>query len=180
MGTTDSGILYIPTTTITGTNIYIPQDLTSELAVYRQYPVILDNHVRDISACDDYECVVTVSGVDHFNIGNSDSYDHSSGLTATAEKCFQTCRGRFYYTSGTKIVTIYTHQCDWTEGTVGYEYDSTVSGTLLPEESQINDISVVEAAQNLIFVATSSGVAIIEENPGNEANSRHKHYFVEE
>lgn len=185
IGTTTSGILYIPTTTITNENIYSPQDLTGEVLLWKQYPDILDNYVKDISACGDYVCAVTASGVDHFNLGRSSSYDHSSGLTAAATKCFQTCRGRFYYAAGTKIVTIYTHQCDWTEGTIGYEYDSTISGTLLPPGGVINDISVVEGTSiyngaNLIFAATSSGVALIEERPGNEANSRYKWYLLEE
>jgi hypothetical protein len=386
IGTTTNGILYIPTSTISGTNIYAPQNFTSQLLTWKQEPNITNNHVKDLSACGDYVCVVTVSGVDHFNLGNSHSYDHSIGLTAAApscsnanlmvedmeditdwtdnsvggnisetpagrmrlqsgstsgnfaqadktnihpsenrvslefriyvndmppapvegvsggmcrqglwtdydsgqaflpliannqfyywngsnyvamsgsptinadtwytimydmdwtagsngvadvyvngayqgqmngyngstgndgrvqflcqtwdaaqyecsiewcnvgdnittttaaEKCFQTCSGRFYYTAGTKIVTIYTHQCDWTEGTIGYEYDSTASGTLLPTESEINDIHVVEnvGRPNLIFVATTSGVALIEEKPGDELNAQYKHYFVED
>jgi hypothetical protein len=386
IGTTTNGILYIPTSTISGTNIYAPQNFTSQLLTWKQEPNITNNHVKDLSACGDYVCVVTVSGVDHFNLGNSHSYDHSIGLTAAASscsnanlmvedmeditdwtdnsvggnisetpagrmrlqsgstsgnfaqadktnihpsenrvslefriyvndmppapvegvsggmcrqglwtdydsgqtflpliannqfyywngsnyvamsgsptinadtwytimydmdwtagsngvadvyvngayqgqmngyngstgndgrvqflcqtwdaaqyecsiewcnvgdnittscppgKCFQTCRGRFYYTAGTKIVTIYTHQCDWTEGTIGYEYDSTASGTLLPTESEINDIHVVEnvGRPNLIFVATTSGVALIEEKPGDELNAQYKHYFVED
>jgi len=180
LATPDDGIYRLDLdyiTSVTG------MDLTSYLDVFKQYPDILDNEVKYIHGCGDYMCVVTASGVDHFNFGNSSSYTRSSGLVA-AEKCFQTCRGRFYYTAGPKTVTIYTHQCDWSEGTEGYVYDSTSPGTLLPESAIVRDIFVVEGTSsygqnnNLILVATSEGVTLIEERPGDEANSNYRIYLT--
>jgi len=80
---------------------------------------------------------------------------------------------------------IYTHQCDWDGDSIGYIYDLTASGSLFPANSSINDIHITEGTStygqnnNLIFAATSNGVVLIEERPGDEANSRYKQYFVE-
>jgi len=84
-----------------------------------------------------------------------------------------------------RLEAIYTYQCDWDENNTGYTYYTSTSGNLLPREQIINDLYIVEGTStygqnnNLIFVATTSGVALIEERPGDEANSRYKHYLVE-
>lgn len=178
LATTNSGIKSFNITNVSGTTD-LPLDLTSYLSGYKSYPEITNNYVNYLHASGDYLCVATVSGVDHFNLGNSDSYDRSSTTVSAAIKCHQTGLGEFYYVFTDKVNAVYTHQCDWSDPDVGYTYDTTGSG-ILSASVQINDFYVVESNPNLLFFATTSGVVMIEENPGAENDSRYKKYFVEE
>lgn len=189
MGTNDAGIWCLPTNTITGTNLYHPDNLTPYISQFKDYPDITDSYVKYIHSGGDYMCVVTDVGLDHFNFGSSDSYYRSYATISGAEKCWQTSTGRFYYTEPNSLNAIYTYMCDWNENSVGYKYLTTGSGNLFfPEGIEINDISIVEgmsihttrkgATNNVLFVATTSGVVIIEEKQGDEENSRYKQYFV--
>jgi len=46
--------------------------------------------------------------------------------------------------------------------------------------SGINDIYVVFGTNNLILLATTDGVVVIEESKGNESNSLFKYFYIEE
>lgn len=189
LGTTNSGIYTLNLDYITSVSGVI--DLASYLVPFKWYPDITNNHITYIHGAGDYLCITTISGVDHFNLGHSDAYYRSYTTTAFATKCHQTSKGRFYYIisgcelSTSAVNTVYTHQCDWDENSIGYIYDVTASGSLFYGAGSINDIYIVENTStykqnnNLIFAATQHGVVLIEERPGDEANSRYKHYLVE-
>lgn len=99
LGTTAAGIYTLDLCYITAVSGVV--DLFSYLQPFKSYPDITDNHVRYIHGAGDYMCVTTVSGVDHFNFGHSDSYYRSYTTLSNyeADKCWQTSTGRFYYTA---------------------------------------------------------------------------------
>lgn len=88
IGTTASGILRHPMTSISG-GIY------TDLIDYKQYPDITNNGVIYIHGAGDYLCATTVSGVDRIKI-STDSHI-SSEYSADFGKCFQVNNGDMYY-----------------------------------------------------------------------------------
>lgn len=189
LGTTNSGIYTLNLDYITSVSGVV--DLSGYIILFKDYPNITDSHVKYIHGSGDYLCCVTDVGVDHFNFGSSDAHYRSCATISGAEKCWQTSKGRFYYTKSDSLTTIYTYMCDWDENSVGYVYETTGSGNLFfPGGCDIKDIAVTEgtsiyttgrgATNNLIFVATTSGIVLIEEKQGDEEDSRYKQYFVEE
>jgi len=181
IGTTNSGIYSIPVTSVTGTDTTIVQDLNSYLSVFKQYPDITGDNIVDLDAAGDYLTTITTSGIDHFNLGHSDAYYRTYATTPGMTKCAQSERGKFYYLDGsTEVYTIYTHQCDWNENSIGYNYTST-SGYLFPSNCYINDLDVMDDGTGtcVLYFATTSGVVVIEENSGDEENARYKHYLLE-
>ena len=167
MGTSVSGIYRCAISTVTG---------TATLEPYKQYPDITDNYVYYIHGNGDYLCATTVSGVDHYDLITG------SGIYTTlsdTSKCFQTARGEFYYSynpqeSNKELHVVYDNINNWSKETVGYIY--TI-------ENYINDLYVTEKTSrydegNVIFLATSSGVTVIEESPGNEENNNFKYYKI--
>jgi len=99
LGTTTAGIYTLGLDYITSVSGVV--DLSGYLVSFKSYPEITDNHVKYIHGAGDYMCVVTASGVDHFNFGHSDSYYRSYTTFSDYEagKCWQTSTGRFYYTA---------------------------------------------------------------------------------
>ena len=190
LATTNSGIYALPTSTITGTNIYTPDDLTPYIYNFKDYPDITSSNVSYLHSSGDYLCCVTSAGVDHFNFGTSSAHSRSYATISGVEKCWQTSTGRFYYTKPESLTTIYSYMCDWDDNSVGYVYETTGSGNLFfAEACEIQDISVTEgtsihttvrgATNNILFLATTSGIVLIEEKQGDEENSRYKQYLVE-
>ena len=187
MATTNSGIYTLPISTVIGTNIYPPDNLTPYIYQFKDCPDITDNHVKYLHAGGDYLCCVTNAGVDHFNFGTSDSYYRSYTTISGAQKCWQTSSGRFYYIKANSLNAIYTNMCNWISP--GYIYNTTGSGNLFFSEAcEIKDIAVTEGASihttgwgatnNILFLTTTNGVVIIEEFSGVEEDSRYKQYFV--
>ena len=167
IATSVSGIYRCDVSTVTGTVTLTP---------YKQYPEITSNCVYYIHGYGDYLCVTTESGVDHYDLTTgSGIFTSLSGVC----KCFQTERGEFYYTynpieADKELHVIYDNTSNWNMGTVGYSYVI---------ENYINDIYVAETTSrynngNVLFLATSSGVVVIEEKPGDEENSNYKYYYI--
>lgn len=167
IATSVSGIYRCDVSTVTGTVTLTP---------YKQYPEITSNCVYYIHGYGDYLCVTTESGVDHYDLTTgSGIFTSLSGVC----KCFQTERGGFYYTynpieADKELHVIYDNTSNWNMGTVGYSYVI---------ENYINDIYVAETTSrynngNVLFLATSSGVVVIEEKPSDEENSNYKYYYI--
>ena len=167
VSTTISGIYRCEASTVTG---------TVNLEQYKQYPEITNNYVYYIHGGGDYFCATTESGVDHYDFTTgSGIYITLSGVS----KCFQTEQGGFYYAynpSGedSELHVVYDNTSNWNIETVGYIY--TIGNS-------INDIYVAEKTSrygdgNILFIATSSGVTVIEEKPGDEENNNFKYYYI--
>lgn len=167
VATTISGIYRCSVSTVTG---------TVNLEPYKQYPEITNNYVYCIHGNGDYLCATTVSGIDHYDLTtDSGIYTTFSGVG----KCFQTERGEFYYTynplqADKELHVVYDTVSNWDRNTVGYIY--TVG-------NYINDLHITEKTSryndgNVIFLATTNGVTVIEEKPGDEENSNFKYYYI--
>jgi len=165
LGTFDSGIKNLSKSNIT-TNTTDPIDISAYIMNYLNYPDITSDNIRYLHGNNDKLLCITDSGIDVHKM-HPQSY-RSTSSESNAYKGFMTSSGKFYYTvSGTNrwsIKVVYTCLVDWAEP--DYEY-ATGSGVLASGIS-INDIFVTEGTSydgvsNTLFLATSSGVAIIDE-----------------
>lgn len=162
IGTTNSGIIRSPISSISGA-VY------NDLNVYKNYPDISSEYVNYVHGNGNYLCVATISGAHIFDLTtNSGIYTNTS---IVADKCHQLSDGTSYYIYEDKLRTVYNDNST---------YLYTAGDGLIPTVSGINDVHVVSGTNNLILLATVNGVTIIEENKGNEANSRKKYYYLEE
>jgi hypothetical protein len=159
LGTAGSGVLYFDKSYLS--NYPTNSGLYNELEVYKQYPEITSNSIRCIHGNGDKIAFVTSSGVDYFK-REPNGY-RSYTTTTEAEKCF-VCAGRnFYYTtiSGNQSYLNKLRHCltDWYEPDVVYDF-------FVPNV-YVNDFYVSEApvsnGYNAIFLATTSGVYVIDE-----------------
>lgn len=172
MGTTNSGLLWLPISSISG-----GYDLTNQLNIYRGYPNITNNDVNYIHGAGNYLCVTTASGVDQINLTTS------SGIYTTvsgARKCYQTEEGRFYYCFESDLNVVYDNAQNWTDP----DYVYSAGDGIIPESVEINDFFVTEntsiyPGDNVIFLATTNGAVVIEERKNNEARSRVKYFYIE-
>ena len=159
IGTTDSGVLRSPLSSISGA-VY------DDLSIYKAYPDINNNYVNYIHGKDNYLCVATISGAHIFNL-TTHSGVYTSG-SIVAEKCFQLGNRASYYIYENNLKTVYSDDST---------YLYTSGDGILPTISGINDVFVVN---DIIFLATTGCAVVIEENKGNEMNSRFKYYYIEE
>jgi len=162
LGTT-SGINYINKTCISGVPL-VQEDLSDCLINYSNPYGITNDNIRYIHGNDDtlMMCCTSV-GVDVY------WGDYRSSTTISgARKCFMTSTGKFYYTvdkgNEWELNRVGSEKWDWT--TPDYSY-VTGSG-ILEVGVSINDIFVTEATasggvDNTLFVATLSGVYVIDE-----------------
>jgi hypothetical protein len=131
------------------------------------YPIpygITSSNVRYIHGSGDTLLMYCTSvGVDVY----WDGY-RSSTIIPGAQKCFMTSTGKFYYTvdKGNEWELNRVDNVFWDWTTPDYSY-VTGSG-ILQEGLSINDIFVTEGtsynkADNTLFIATSSGVVVIDE-----------------
>jgi len=159
ISTFDSGVLKSPMSSISGA-IY------NDLSIYKNYPDINSECVSYIHGEDDYLCVATLSGAHIFDLTtHSGVYTNSS---IVADKCFQLGNRTSYYIYENNLKTVYNDNST---------YLYTSGDGILPTISGINDVYVVN---DTIFLATTSCAIVIEENKGNETNSRFKYYYIEE
>ncbi len=161
IATTNSGVLMSPMSSISG-SIY------NDLSIYKTYPDISNESVNYIHGDGNYLCVATISGAHIFDLTtNSGVYTNTSIL---ADKCHQLADRTSYYIYDNNLRTVYndnsTHLYSAGDG-------------LIPTVSGINDVYVVSGTKNLILLATTDGVTVIEENKGVEAISRFKYYYIE-
>ena len=162
IGTTNSGVLMSPMSSISGA-------LYNDLSVYKNYPDISNDYVNYVHGKDNYLCVATISGAHIFDLTtNSGVYSNTS---IAPEKCYQLSDRTSYYIYDNKATTVYNDDSTYT-------YES--GDEILPTVSGINDIYVVFGTNNLILLATTDGVVVIEESKGNESNSLFKYFYIEE
>jgi len=162
MGTTNSGIIWSPMSSISGA-VY------DNFGVYKTYPDICDSHVNYLHGAGNYLCAATISGVNIFDLTtNSGIYTNSS---IVANKCHQMVDRTSYYIYDDKLRTVYNDDSTYLYGS---------GDGIIPTISGMNDLYIVSGDKNIIYLATTSGVVIVEEDKGNEANCRFKYYYVEE
>jgi hypothetical protein len=162
MATTNSGVLMSPMSSISG-SIY------DDLSIYKTYPDINSENVNYIHGAGNYLCVATVSGVHIFDLTtNSGVYTNAS---IVADKCHQLADRTSYYVYDDKLKTVYNDDSTYLYGS---------GDGIIPTILGMNDLYVVSGDKNIIYLATTSGVAVVEENKGSELLSRFKYYYVEE
>lgn len=164
LGTT-SGINYINKTCISGTP-ELPVDLAACLINYSNPYGITDDDIQYIHGSGDTLLICCTSlGVDVYW---GDYGYRSSATFPGARKCFMTSTGKFYYIvdkgNEWELNRVDSEKWDWTIP----DYSYVTGSGILHEGFSINDIFVTEATasggvDNTLFVATSSGVYIIDE-----------------
>lgn len=144
----------------------------SNLFVYQSYPNITNNDVNYLHGNGNYLCITTVSGIDHIDITtNSGIFTNVVG----ASKCYQTNSGEFYYIVDDYVHVLYNYAKDWLAEDIDFSYQT---------DGLINDIYITEGTSshdnaNVLFIATTVGMVVIEEWVGNETNSLINYYFIE-
>lgn len=166
IGTTDSGVYYLSKSSISG-SISNPYDITDQLSVYDFTNDLHSNDVVYIHGNDELIGVCSVSGIDIYKMGRNGYW--SSTTCAGVKKCFMTSTGRFYYTisgiSGWSLNRINSSLWDW----VSPDQTWATGSGILAAGLKINDIFITEGtasdgSQNTVFIATTSGVYVIDES----------------
>ena len=164
LATVSDGVKSLDKTAISGSTVS-PYELAVSLRDYLNEPDILSDQVRYLHGNNGHMIFSTASGVSYR--GADPYYQKASGLTVLARKVFITPSGKMYYTTwdGTKwkINVKNADNQNWSEPDKVYE-----TGTFLINTSDILDIFVTEGTSdtgvnNTIFVATTSGVFVIDE-----------------
>lgn len=151
IGTTSSGVLRIPITSISGGNY-------TDFQLYKTYPELTSPDIVDIHGEGDYICIATSSGVNEINISTSANYY----TTATGiSRCFQTLSG-IYYILGDTLCSVYDVNSNWS--TPNYLYNKHTHIAFYNVD-YINDLYVEDG---IIYLATNNGVIIIKEARGFE------------
>jgi hypothetical protein len=163
LGTPASGIKYIDKVCISG-SIDLPFEITC-LSDYATAPRLRSNTIRYVHGHNDLIVCCTASGVQSLGV-----YGYESETsTPNAWKCFMTPSTAVYYTtSGTDwaINKVRSAHNNWTVPDTVYSTDG--HSAMLPG-AKINDIFITEGTStagsnyNTIFLATSSGVVIIDD-----------------
>jgi len=162
LGTASSGTKYIDKDFIVG------GDLTTDLLDFTYYGPSSDS-VRYIHGYSGVLAIVTTSGLDV--VKNGPHGFKSSTIGTDFTKCFMTSKDELYYvtqgitTSG--LCKINALLWDWAEPDVFYESGDS----FLPISQEVNDIFVTESTSsngvdNTLFVATTSGVYVLDEGVG--------------
>jgi len=160
MGTTSSGVKYLNKSDIT-CNLVTPVDLTNYVKPFKHTPFITSNNIKHVHGRDNIVMCCTASGVDIYKL-EPNGYRSSTTISG-AYKCFVPAGGGAYYLtlSGTdySINKINTTLMDWSEPDEIFKVDSGL---------EINDLFVtyhtaVGGTKNTLFIATSSGVYVIDE-----------------
>jgi len=156
IATSDAGVLKSPMSSISSA-IY------NDLSTYKIYPDI-NNNVNYIHGAGNYLNVATVSGAYIFDLTTGSGL--YTDLDMVAYKCYQLADRTAYYIYDDKLETVYNDDST---------YLYTSGDGILPTISGVNDVFVVN---DTIFLATTSCAVVIEQNKGNEVNSRFKYYYI--
>ena len=166
LATPASGIKYIEKTCISGSTAS-PYELVTCLIDYLNEPAILSDMVRYIHGNNGHMIISTASGVNYR--GPDLYYNRAEAHTKLARKVFITSTGKMYYTTWDgntwKINIKNADNQDWTTPDKVYE-----TGTFLINSGvDILDIFITEGTSdtgvnNTIFVATTSGIFVIDED----------------
>lgn len=161
LGTTVSGIIRTPISSISG-------GVFNNLSYYKAEPEITDDETVYIHGAGNYLLVTTAAGIDQFDL-NTNNRLYNTTLSG-ATKCFQTTTSGFYYAVSGTLERIYDD---------GSTFSYSPGAGIIPQDVSINDIHVNEFVNNVIFLATTDGIVVIEEDKGNESNCRFKYYYTE-
>ena len=161
IGTTVSGVMRTPISSISGA-------VFNDLSYYKMEPYITDNQVNYVHGAGNYLLVTTVAGIDQFDLTTNNRL--CTTILSGVNKCFQTTASGFYYTVSGTLERTYDD---------GSTFSYSPGAGIIPQDVSINDIHVNEFNNNIIFLATTNGVVVIEEDKGNESNCRFKYYFTE-
>ena len=165
LGTVSDGIKYIEKSSISGTE-NSPNDLTSSVELYDYYYNVGSNNIKYIHGHNDTLAVVTDDGIDVLNNGLN-GYK-SSVSDGNVTKCFLTSNREVYYIVQESVVNklskVNSCLCDWVIPDVIYSND----GTIIGNNADIADIFItvktsISGSDNTMFVATSSGAYVIDE-----------------
>ena len=169
LGTSASGVKYFYKTCISGT-VLIPNNLYTCLMDHTSPFGISSQTIRYIHGSgDDYLMFCTGTGVDAYHMKPT-MYRSTTTVSGT-QKCFMTQNG-FYYTnvSGSiwSLNRVDKPLWDWTTS----DYSYITGGDILPTGLGINDIFITEntasnSTDNTVFIATTSGVYVIDEGSLN-------------
>ena len=166
IGTTTSGINYFYKTCISG-SVDDPYDISeclNPLSDLTYYSTLTSDTIRYLHGYDDTLLVITDSGVDVIKL---DPQSFRSYTTMSGRKGFMTSVNKFYYTTTDSINRMNNDTYDWSIPDITY---ATGSG-IFEAGITINDIFVTEGTsqdgiEDTLFVATSSGVYVIDEGIG--------------
>lgn len=165
VATSGTGVKYLEKTCISG-SIVSPYELITCLVDYLNYPEILSDYINYLHGNNGHMIFSTVSGINYR--GPDPYYQKASSPTAPVIKVFITSEGKMYYTTSSgsiwQINVKNADNQDWITPDKIYE-----TGTFLINSGvEILDIFVTEGTSdsgvnNTIFVATTSGVFVIDE-----------------
>jgi hypothetical protein len=161
LATSNDGIKYLDKTCISGST-YLPFELIC-LQDYAREPRLRSNEVRYIHGSGNLIVCCTASGVQALGV-----YEYENEvLNPNTQKCFATSRHIYYTVSGTVwSVNKSYFNSNWDYPNTTYSGDGF---SAIPIGARINDIFVTEgtssagSSYNTIFIATSSGVCIIDD-----------------
>jgi len=165
LATPASGVKYIDKTCISG-SVVSPYELMICLVDYLGYPDLLSDQVGYLHGNNGHMVFSTVSGINYR--GPDPYYQRAEGIVTQSSKVFITSTGKMYYTtwSGStwSINVKNADNQDWTVPDKVYQ-----TGTFLINSGvDILDIFITEGTSstgvnNTIFVATTSGIFVIDE-----------------
>jgi len=161
LGTTASGVKYINKTCISG-SIVSPYELSICLTDYLNTPDILSDQIIYIHGNGGYLAISTASGIDAK--GPSVSGYTYVGL---ASKVFATSLGEVYYITGSgtnkQVNVVDEINGYWSEPDTIYTTNSFILGNVDLFDMFVTEGTSDTGVSNTLFLATSSGVYIIDE-----------------
>jgi len=167
VGTSDAGIKYINKSCISG-SIGAPYDIgvcLNDFSDLTPYSNLTSDNIRYLHGYESVVLAITDAGVDVVKI-NPQSYRSYTSIS-TAYKGFMTSAGKFYYTvAGTEwsLDRVDSTLTSWTDP----DYSWITGSGILAIGVELNDIFITEntsqtGSDNTIFIATSDGVYVIDE-----------------
>lgn len=177
LGTTTSGIKYVNLTDVTGSP-GAPVDITSQLKNYEPRFGLTSSGIKYLHVDGDHMSICTNSGVEYIS-----SARHTKRNIANTYKCFTADTKVYYITSASGIPDVLyrsnAYASDWLPTTVAY--DTTSSGMFVGVS--LNDMFITKntganGVDNCVFVATTSGVYVIDESPTVEGQPFRDIYYT--
>jgi hypothetical protein len=170
LGTLTSGIKYIDKTCISGSYSY-PYDLTDCLNDFDGPYNPSSDRIRSLFLRDNNLSVVTLEGIDIIGMEPGREY-HSSTTSSGIIRSFLTSKRELYYIihdsttmSGVAKIGLISHDWDYPD-TFYSAGDSFLSGEMVVKDIFVTTNTAEDSQNNTLFVATSSGIFILDEGSG--------------